>query len=173
MSRDDADTVSAQPSPRPAAAAAEDFDAAMMAIALDAARAAADAGETPVGAAVVDPSDGAVVAVAGNAPISTCDPSGHAEIRALRAAAAARGNYRLPGLWLYVTLEPCAMCAGAISHARIARLVYGASDPKGGAVAHGPKLFEQPTCHSRPEVVADVRADEAAELLRAFFRARR
>jgi tRNA(Arg) A34 adenosine deaminase TadA len=150
-----------------------DRDDAMMAVALEAARAAAEKGETPVGAVLVDPQTGDVVAVAGNAPITEQDPTAHAEIRALRAAAKARGNYRLTGLHLYVTLEPCAMCAGAISHARIARLVYGADDPKGGAVAHGPRFFKQPTCHSRPEVVSGVRAEEASALLKSFFRERR
>lgn len=150
-----------------------DRDDAMMARALEAARAAAEAGETPVGAVIVDPASGAVVAVAANAPITEHDPTAHAEIRALRAAARSLGNYRLTGLHLYVTLEPCAMCAGAISHARIGRLIYGADDPKGGAVAHGPRFFEQPTCHSRPEIVSGVRAAEASALLKAFFRERR
>ena len=137
------------------------------------AQAAARAGETPVGALVFDPDAGEVVAEVGNAPISDHDPTGHAEIRALRQAALARGNYRLTGLHLYVTLEPCAMCAGAISHARIGRLIYGAPDPKGGAVAHGPEFFSQPTCHWRPGIVSGLMADEAAALLREFFRARR
>jgi tRNA(adenine34) deaminase len=114
-----------------------------------------------------------VVAKAGNAPISLHDPTAHAEIRAIRAAAAALGNYRLTGLELFVTLEPCAMCAGAISQARIGRVVFGASDPKGGGVIHGPRVFDQPTTHSKPSVVEGVLADESAELLRAFFRARR
>lgn len=144
-----------------------------MRIALAAAQAAAAAGEAPIGAVVVDPATGDVVAEAGNAPISLHDPSAHAEIRALRLAAERMGNYRLTGLWLYVTLEPCAMCAGAISHARIGRLIYGAEDPKGGAVAHGPRFFEQPTCHWRPELVGGVLAEESATLLRSFFRARR
>ena len=144
-----------------------------MHLALGFAQAAADSGEVPVGAVVVDETTGEVVAGAGNAPISTRDPTGHAEIRALRAAAEARGDYRLTGLTLYVTLEPCAMCAGAISHARIGRLVWGADDPKGGGVVHGPRLFEQPTLHWRPALVGGVMAAEAAESLRAFFRARR
>ena len=121
-----------------------DHDPSTMRIALAAAQAAADAGETPVGAVVFDPTSGAVVAAAGNAPIGLNDPTAHAEIRALRAAAQTLGNYRLTGLSLYVTLEPCPMCAGAISHARIGRLIYGASDPKGGGVAHGAKVFEPP-----------------------------
>ncbi|MBL8770010.1 MAG: nucleoside deaminase [Phenylobacterium sp.] len=144
-----------------------------MRIALEAAQAAAAAGETPVGAVVVDPATGEVVAVGANQPIGAHDPTAHAEIVALRAAAAKRGNYRLTGLTLYVTLEPCAMCAGAISHARIGRLVFGAEDVKGGAVVNGPRFFHQPTCHWRPQVEGGVLADEAGELLRSFFRARR
>lgn len=152
---------------------AEDLDdTSMMTRALAEARAAAAAGEAPVGAVAVA-SDGTVLAVAGNAPISTCDPTGHAEIRALRMAAEKLGNYRLPGTTLYVTLEPCAMCAGAISHARVARLVIAAKDEKGGAVWHGPRFFEQKTCHWRPEIVEGPFAEEAAALLQAFFRARR
>ena len=150
-----------------------DVDQAMMARALDLARAAACAGEAPIGAILVDPASGEIVAEAFNRPIFLSDPTGHAEILAIREAAAKRGNYRLNGLTLYVTLEPCAMCAGAISHARIARLVYGAADEKGGAVASGPRFFEQATCHSRPEVVAGVMAEAASDLLRSFFRARR
>ncbi|WP_395670455.1 tRNA adenosine(34) deaminase TadA [Phenylobacterium sp.] len=144
-----------------------------MRIALGAAQAAADAGETPVGAVVVDPATGEVVAVGANEPIGAHDPTAHAEIVALRAAAQARGNYRLTDLTLVVTLEPCAMCAGAISHARIGRVVYGADDPKGGAVVHGPRFFDQPTCHWRPLIVGGVLAEESAALLRGFFRARR
>jgi tRNA(Arg) A34 adenosine deaminase TadA len=150
-----------------------DHDPDYMRIALAEAQAAADRGETPVGAVVVDPATGEVVAAAGNAPIGDCDPTAHAEIRALRAAALKRGNYRLTGLTLYVTLEPCPMCAGAISHARIGRVVFGADDPKGGGVAHGSRVFDQPTCHWRPEVSAGVLAAEAAGLLKGFFRARR
>ena len=150
-----------------------DIDQAMMARALNLARAAADAGEAPIGAVLVDPLNGEIIAEAFNRPIALNDPTGHAEILALRDAASSLGNYRLTGLTLYVTLEPCAMCAGAISHARIGRLVYGAADEKGGAVAHGPRFFEQPTCHSRPEVVAGVMAEPAGDLLRRFFRARR
>lgn len=144
-----------------------------MRIALEAAQAAAAAGETPVGAVIADPATGEVVAVGANQPIGTHDPTAHAEVVALRAAAKKRGNYRLTGLTLFVTLEPCAMCAGAISHARIGRVVFGAEDPKGGAVVNGPRFFEQPTCHWRPAVEGGVLADEAATLLRAFFRARR
>ena len=144
-----------------------------MRMALDRAQAAADAGEVPVGAVIVDEASGHVVASGANGPVAGHDPTAHAEIVAMRAAAAALGNYRLTGLTLYVTLEPCAMCAGAISHARIGRVVWGADDPKGGAVVHGPRLFEQPTLHHRPTVEGGVLADEAAGLLRSFFRARR
>jgi tRNA(Arg) A34 adenosine deaminase TadA len=150
-----------------------DHDQATMRIALDLAQAAAEAGETPVGAVVVDPATGEVVGRGANAPIGRHDPSAHAEILALRDAAARLGNYRLTGLDLYVTLEPCAMCAGAISHARIGRLVFGAEDPKGGAVIHGPRFFEQPTCHWRPRVEGGLLADESAALLKGFFKARR
>ena len=144
-----------------------------MRIALEEAQAAADRGEAPIGAVIIDPSTGEVVARASNSPIANHDPTAHAEILALREAAARRGNYRLTGLTMVVTLEPCAMCAGAISHARIGRLVFGAPDEKGGAVIHGPRFFEQPTCHSRPDVEGGVLAEESAALLRAFFRARR
>ena len=144
-----------------------------MRIALEAAQAAASAGETPVGAVVVDPATGEVIATGANSPIAAHDPTAHAEIVALRAAAAKLGNYRLTDLTLVVTLEPCAMCAGAISHARIGRLVFGAEDPKGGAVVNGPRFFEQPTCHWRPEVTGGVLAEESSALLKGFFRARR
>ena len=149
-------------------------DAHWMGHALALARRAAEAGEAPVGAVLVDAGANALVSEGANAPIGTHDPTAHAEIVALRAASASIANYRLPpGLTLYVTLEPCAMCAGAISHARVARLVYGASDPKGGAVEHGPRFFEQPTCHWRPQVTGGVEAEACGQVLRAFFRARR
>ncbi len=144
-----------------------------MRIALAEAQAAALAGETPVGAVVLDPSTGRVMAKAYNQPIGLHDPTAHAEILALRAAAQVVGNYRLTGLELFVTLEPCAMCAGAISHARIARLVFGAADAKGGAVQNGARFFDQPTCHWRPAVTGGVRGEESAALLRGFFKARR
>jgi len=144
-----------------------------MRIALQAAQDAADRGETPVGAVVVDPATGEVVSIGANSPISGHDPTAHAEIVALREAARKRGNYRLTGLTLVVTLEPCAMCAGAISHARIGRLVFGAEDPKGGAVLHGPRFFDQPTCHWRPEVSSGVLAEDSSALLKGFFQARR
>ena len=144
-----------------------------MRMALDLAQAAADAGEVPVGAVVVDESTGHVISTGANGPVAAHDPTAHAEIVALRAAATARENYRLTGLTLYVTLEPCAMCAGAISHARIGRVVWAAQDPKGGAVIHGPRIFEQPTCHWRPVAEVGPYADEAGDLLRGFFRRRR
>ena len=144
-----------------------------MRIALELAQAAADAGEAPIGAVVLDPATGEIIARAGNAPIARHDPTAHAEILALRQAAAAVGNYRLTGLTLVVTLEPCAMCAGAISHARIGRLVFAADDPKGGGVIHGPRVFDHPTCHWRPQVVRGPLAEDSAALLRGFFRARR
>ena len=136
-----------------------------------AARAAADLGEVPVGAVVVR--DGAVLAVAHNQPRTLRDPTAHAEILAIRAACAAVGDERLTGCDLYVTLEPCPMCAGAISFARIRRLYYGAADPKGGGIEHGPRVFNQPTCHHAPEVYGGFREGEAAALLRAFFAQRR
>lgn len=142
-----------------------------MRTALDAARAAAAAGEVPVGAVVIH--DGAVIAVAANAPRALADPTAHAEILAIRAAAAKLGRDRLNDCDLWVTLEPCAMCAGAIAHARIARLYYGAADEKGGAVEHGGRFFAQPTCHHRPEIYGGIGEREAGELLRAFFAARR
>ncbi|CAN5315257.1 tRNA adenosine(34) deaminase TadA [soil metagenome] len=144
-----------------------------MRMAMALAQAAADLGEVPVGAVVVDETTGEVVSQGANGPVGSCDPTAHAEIVALRAAALATQNYRLTGLTLYVTLEPCAMCAGAISHARIGRIVWAADDPKGGAVVHGPRLFEQPTCHWRPETEGGLLADESAAALRAFFKVRR
>jgi tRNA(adenine34) deaminase len=144
---------------------------ALMQEALALARAAAEAGEVPVGALVVK--DGHIIGKGANRPIGTHDPTAHAEIVAMREAAAALGTDRLTGCDLWVTLEPCAMCAGAIAHARIARLYYGASDPKGGAVEHGPRLFEQPTVHHQPEVYAGICGDEAGELLKGFFAGRR
>ena len=148
-------------------------DEDLMRLALQQAGAAAALGETPVGAVIYDPASGEVIAAAGNGPIGAHDPTGHAEIVAMRAAALRLGNYRLTGLTLVVTLEPCAMCAGAISHARIGRLVFGAEDSKGGAVLHGPRFFEQATCHWRPEVTGGVLAEEGSAVLKAFFRARR
>src|SRR6056297_119391 len=142
-----------------------------MEAALAEARAAAERGETPVGAVVV--AQGRVVAAEGNRVRALADPTAHAEMLALRAAAAALGTERLTGADLYVTLEPCPMCAGAISLARIRRLYYGAEDPKGGGVAHGPRVFSQPTCHHAPEIYGGIAEAASARLLRAFFRARR
>lgn len=142
-----------------------------MALALAEAEKAEAAGEVPIGAVVLK--DGAVIASAHNAPRATHDPTAHAEVLAIRAAAQALGNERLDGCELWVTLEPCAMCAGAIVHARIARLYYGAPDPKGGAVEHGARVFEQDQCLHRPEVYPGIGEAEAAEMLRGFFRERR
>lgn len=139
--------------------------------ALDLAAAAGTAGGVPVGAVVV--LDGAIVGEATNPPPGHADPTAHAEILAIRAAARALGRDRLDGCDLYVTLEPCPMCAGAIAHARIARLYYGADDPKGGGVAHGARIFAHPTCHHRPEIFDGIGAEAAAALLRSFFAARR
>ena len=148
-------------------------DTGYMDIALDEARAAARRGEAPVGAVLVDGATGRVLARAGNRTEETADPTAHAEMQVIREAAAATGAPRLPGCDLYVTLEPCAMCAAAISFARIRRLYYGAEDPKGGGVDHGPHFFGQPTCHHRPEVYGGIAGREAGELLREFFRERR
>lgn len=145
---------------------------AHMDAALKEARAAAARGEVPVGAVVVG-ADGTVLARAGNRVLELRDPTAHAELLAIRAACAARGSERLPGAALYVTLEPCPMCAALISQARIARLIYGAADPKSGGVAQGPRIFSHPQAHHRPEVIDGVRAAEAAALLRDFFAARR
>lgn len=146
-------------------------DTDFMKIALDEAGKAFAKDEAPIGAVLVQ--DGRIIAQAHNAPITLCDPSAHAEMLALRTGAKEIGNYRLTGASLYVTLEPCAMCAGAIAHARIARLYYGADDPKGGGVIHGPRVFTQPTVHHRPEVYDGIGAGEAAGLLKDFFAARR
>lgn len=142
-----------------------------MALALAEAGSAAAAGEVPIGAVVIK--DGAVIARAHNAPRRLSDPTAHAEMLAIRAAAQALGNERLDGCELWVTLEPCAMCAGAIAHARLARVYYAASDPKGGAVEHGARVFEQAQCLHRPEVYAGIGEAQAADLLRGFFRDRR
>jgi len=141
------------------------------AAAFDEARAAAAAGEVPVGAALAR--NGEVIAVAGNRTLRDRDPTAHAEMLVIRQACAAIGSERLVDCDLYVTLEPCAMCAAAISFARVRRLYYAASDPKGGAVEHGPRFFSQPTCHHRPEVYGGIRESDAAQLLRDFFQARR
>jgi len=130
-------------------------------------------GEVPVGAVLVDSASGQVLAVSGNRVEELHDPTAHAELLVLRAAAAAGASARLPLADLYVTLEPCPMCAQAISFARLRRVYYGAYDPKGGGVDHGPHIFEQPTCHHRPEIYGGIREGEAGDLLKEFFRARR
>lgn len=140
--------------------------------ALQEARAAARRGEVPVGAVVVDP-DGQIVSRAGNRTIELADPTAHAEILAIRAACAKMGSARLPGFHLYVTLEPCPMCASAISQARIARLYYGADDPKSGGLGQGPRLFTHPQCHHKPEVYEGIDAGSAQALLQEFFAQRR
>jgi cytidine deaminase len=140
--------------------------------ALAEARAAAARGEVPVGAVVVAP-DGRVVAAARNRTREMSDPTAHAEVLALRAACAAAGSERLPDHDLYVTLEPCPMCAAAISFARIGRLYYGADDPKSGGVAHGARIYAHPQCHHAPEVYDGIGAGQAADLLKAFFEGRR
>lgn len=134
---------------------------------------AAAAGEVPVGAVLVDVASGEILARAHNRVERDGDPTAHAELLAIRAAAAASGLKRLTGADLYVTLEPCPMCAAAIGFARLRRLVFGAYDPKGGGVEHGPRIFQQATCHHRPEVVGGVQEQACAALLRGFFRDRR
>ncbi|MCA3436805.1 MAG: nucleoside deaminase [Rhodobacter sp.] len=143
-----------------------------MEIALAEARAAAARGEVPVGAVIVSP-DGRIVARAGNRTRQPSDPTAHAEMLVIRAACAATGSERLTGHDLYVTLEPCAMCAAAIAAARIARLYYGAADPKSGGVAQGARVFTHPQCHHAPEVYDGINADAAEALLKDFFAARR
>jgi tRNA(Arg) A34 adenosine deaminase TadA len=144
-----------------------------MAQALAQAEKGAAAGEVPVGAVLVDGDSGAVLAAAHNRVETDHDPTAHAEMLVIRAVAAERGEKRLASCDLYVTLEPCPMCAQAISFARLRRVYYGASDPKGGGVEHGPRIFSQPTCHHRPEVYGGFEEVRAGELLREFFRSRR
>jgi tRNA(Arg) A34 adenosine deaminase TadA len=144
-----------------------------MALALAEARQAAALGEVPVGAVLVDAASGAIMARAHNLTESQSDPTAHAEMLVLREVARARGTPRLEGCDLHVTLEPCAMCAAAISFARIRRLYFGAYDPKGGAVEHGPRFFTQSTCHHRPEVYGGIGESDAGDLLRRFFDLRR
>jgi len=148
-------------------------DAEAIALALEEAKFAAARGEVPVGAVLLA-DDGSLLAKDGNRILELKDPTAHAEMLVMRAGAKALGNERLIGATLYVSLEPCAMCAGAMAMARIGRLVFAACDPKGGAVLHGPRFFEQPTCHHRPAVVqTEPLAMEAGEILKEFFRARR
>ena len=150
----------------------EEQDTDYLRVALQEAKAAAARGEVPVGAVLVSADDD-VLAKAGNRIVEMHDPAAHAEMLVLREGARRLGNERLIGTTLYVTLEPCAMCAGAISLARVARLVYAASDPKGGAIEHGPRFFEQPTCHHRPVVTRGGDPVGSGTLLREFFGARR
>lgn len=142
-----------------------------MSCAFEEARAAILRGEVPVGAVIVQ--DGAILSRAGNRILADKDPTAHAEMLAIREACRAIGSERLVGCDLYVTLEPCAMCAAAISFARLRRIYWAASDPKGGAVEHGPRFFSQPTCHHAPEAYGGIRESEGAELLRSFFAERR
>jgi len=144
-----------------------------MALALEEAERAGERGEVPVGAVVVDGATSAVLASAGNRVEELRDPTAHAEILALRAAAERQGAPRLRDCDFYVTLEPCPMCATAVSFARIRRLYFGASDPKGGGVEHGPRIFAQPTCHHRPEVYGGIDAERAGLIMKRFFAARR
>ena len=148
-------------------------DAEAIALALEEAKSAGARGEVPVGAVLLA-ADGALLAKDGNRILEHKDPTAHAEMLVMRAGAKALGNERLTGTTLYVSLEPCAMCAGAMAMARIGRLVFAACDPKGGAVLHGPRFFEQPTCHHRPAILqTEPLALEAGEILKEFFRARR
>ncbi|WP_306249955.1 tRNA adenosine(34) deaminase TadA [Parvularcula sp. IMCC14364] len=148
-------------------------DQTFMQLAVELARDAGEHGEVPVGAVVVDEDMETILSVGSNAPVATHDPTAHAEIIALRQAAQRKKNYRLTGTTLYVSLEPCAMCAGAIAQARVSRVVFAAEDKKGGAVVNGPRFFEQPTCHHRPEISQGLMAQTASDLLVSFFRARR
>tara|TARA_B100001540_G_scaffold196706_1_gene173238 strand:+ start:277 stop:735 length:459 start_codon:yes stop_codon:yes gene_type:complete len=144
-----------------------------MQIALQEAKAAAARGEVPVGAVVVDPVTDHIISRAGNRTLEWKDPSAHAELLAIREACGKVGSERLPGIDLYVTLEPCPMCAQVISFARVRRLYFGASDPKGGGVENGPRLFHQPSCHHKPEVYGGLGEGEAAKILKDFFAVRR
>src|SRR3954469_2852900 len=147
-------------------------DQEAIALALAEAEGAAARGEVPVGAVLLAP-DSALLAQSGNRIVEKRDPTAHAEMEVMRAAAASLGNERLTGTQLFVSLEPCAMCAGAMALARVARLVFAAEDPKGGAVLHGPRFFEQPTCHHRPKIERAGDSDAAGRVLKDFFKARR
>jgi tRNA(Arg) A34 adenosine deaminase TadA len=147
-------------------------DAEAIALAIGEAKAAGERGEVPVGAVLLA-ADGSLLAKDGNRIVERHDPTAHAEMVVMRTAAAALGNERLTGTTLYISLEPCAMCAGAMSMARVARVVFAAEDPKGGAVLHGPRFFEQPTCHHRPQISRAGDPVAAGEMLKAFFQARR
>lgn len=146
---------------------------AYMQLALETATMAARKGEVPVGAVLVDSATGDVLAFSGNRVEMDCDPTAHAEMVVIREAASLRNDVRLPDCDLYVTLEPCPMCATAISFARLRRVYFGASDPKGGGVENGPRIFDQPICHHRPDVYGGIGESDAAALLKRFFAARR
>ena len=148
-------------------------DLFFMNLALAQAREAAARDEVPIGAVLVDSSSGEIIAAHGNRTLELCDPSAHAEMLVIREGCRRAGAQRIPECDLYVTLEPCAQCAGVISFARIRRLVYGAPDPKGGGVEHGPRFFSQPTCHHRPEVAGGARAEECGQILKNFFAGKR
>ncbi|MDP7143409.1 MAG: nucleoside deaminase [Alphaproteobacteria bacterium] len=150
-----------------------DDDYNYMQLALEEAKKAFARDEVPIGAVIVDPQRGDVVAAAGNRTREYNDPTAHAEVLAIRAACEKQGAQRIPDLDLYVTLEPCAMCAGAISFARIRRLVIGAGDAKGGGVLHGGRFYDQKTCHHRPDVAHDVLADDCGQILKEFFKQKR
>lgn len=137
------------------------------------ANAAKNRDEVPIGAVIVDPTTGAIIARASNRTRELNDPTAHAEILAIREACEKAGTQRIPGLDLYVTLEPCTMCAAAISFARIRRIIIAAPDPKGGGILHGAKFYQQPTCHHKPEVISDVMAEEGGQMLRDFFKSKR
>ncbi|MDP2816254.1 MAG: nucleoside deaminase, partial [Rectinemataceae bacterium] len=149
------------------------FDSPFMRLAIEQAREAAAAGEVPIGAVVVDSQSGEVIAASGNRTIVDCDPTAHAEILAIRKACTIQQSPRIPECDLYVTLEPCPMCAQAISFARFRRLYYAASDPKGGGVEHGPRIFNSSSCHHKPEIYHGIMQEEASQLLKEFFKKKR
>lgn len=148
-------------------------DNSYMLMALEEARLAAERDEVPIGAVLVDGQSGEVIAKNGNRTIELADPTAHAEILCIREGTQQVGKQRIPDYDLYVTLEPCTMCAGAISFARIRRLIYGAPDPKGGAIDHGAKFFEQPTCHHKMEITSGIMADECGQILKDYFKNKR
>ena len=150
-----------------------DYDLNAMQAAREEAEKAAARDEVPIGAVLVDPKTGVIVARDGNRTREYNDPTAHAEILVIRAASAQAGAQRIPGLDLYVTLEPCTMCAAALSFARVSRVIIGAPDPKGGGILHGAKFYDQPTCHHRPQIIGPVMAEECGALLRDFFAKRR
>lgn len=150
-----------------------DTDHTYMQAALEEAKQAGARDEVPIGAIIINPESGEIIARSGNRTRELWDPTAHAEINVIREACEKAGAQRIPGLDLYVTLEPCTMCTAAMSFARIRRLVFAADDPKGGGVLHGAKFFEQPTCHHRPEVVHGILAEEASTLLKEFFKGKR